>query len=67
MTPNDGRRRLETAVEAGMNLVDTADVYGLDWGGSGFGAAEDLLGDAHPVGVLLRFGCGPGCCACGGS
>ncbi|GIU93512.1 MAG: oxidoreductase [Acidimicrobiia bacterium] len=35
---------VETALECGMNLVDTADVYGLDWGGEGFGAAEELLG-----------------------
>ncbi len=41
----DGARRvLETALECGMNLVDTADVYGLDWGGGGFGANEELLG-----------------------
>jgi predicted oxidoreductase len=44
MTPADARERVETALDAGMNLVDTADVYGLDWGGSGFGAAEELLG-----------------------
>ncbi|HCB35002.1 MAG TPA: aldo/keto reductase [Acidimicrobiaceae bacterium] len=35
---------VETAVDAGMNLVDNADVYGFDWGGSGFGACEELLG-----------------------
>lgn len=35
---------LEAALDAGMNLVDNADVYGLDWGGSGFGANEELLG-----------------------
>lgn len=35
---------LETAIGLGMNLVDNADVYGFDWGGSGFGACEDLLG-----------------------
>lgn len=33
-----------TALENGLNLVDNADVYGLDWGGEGFGAAESLLG-----------------------
>ncbi len=32
------------AVDLGLHLVDTADVYGLDWGGAGFGAAEALLG-----------------------
>jgi aryl-alcohol dehydrogenase-like predicted oxidoreductase len=35
---------VHAAVDAGFNLVDTADVYGLDWGGSGFGACEELLG-----------------------
>lgn len=35
---------VETALDLGMNLIDTADVYGLDWGGDGFGDAERLLG-----------------------
>ncbi len=35
---------IETALDAGMNLIDTADVYGLDWGGDGFGEVEALLG-----------------------
>jgi aryl-alcohol dehydrogenase-like predicted oxidoreductase len=35
---------IETALDCGMNLIDTADVYGLDWGGTGFGACEELLG-----------------------
>jgi predicted oxidoreductase len=35
---------IETALDAGMNLIDTADVYGLDWGGTGFGEVEALLG-----------------------
>ena len=38
------QRLLEAALDAGLDLVDTADVYGLDWGGSGFGACEELLG-----------------------
>lgn len=44
MTPAAARERVEAALDAGMNLVDTADVYGLDWGGGSFGAAETLLG-----------------------
>lgn len=40
---------IEAALEVGMKLVDTADVYGLDYGGTGFGSAEQLLGEA------LRF------------
>ncbi len=35
---------IETALEVGMNLIDTADVYGLDWGGTGFGEVEANLG-----------------------
>lgn len=35
---------VETALDLGINLVDNADVYGFDWGGTGFGACEDLLG-----------------------
>jgi predicted oxidoreductase len=35
---------IEAALDAGMNLVDTADVYGLDWGGTAFGQVEELLG-----------------------
>lgn len=35
---------LELALHLNMNLVDTADVYGLDWGGTAFGQAEGNLG-----------------------
>ncbi|NNE10730.1 MAG: aldo/keto reductase [Ilumatobacter sp.] len=38
------QRLVETALDAGMNLIDTADVYGLDWGGDGFGDVEAILG-----------------------
>ena len=36
---------VEAAVELGLNLVDNADVYGLDWGGRGFGTCEETLGE----------------------
>jgi predicted oxidoreductase len=39
-----GHQLLETALDSGMNLVDTADVYGFDWGGTGFGQVEEILG-----------------------
>jgi aryl-alcohol dehydrogenase-like predicted oxidoreductase len=39
-----GRARIEAALAAGMNLIDVAAVYGLDWGGQAFGESEDLLG-----------------------
>ncbi len=35
---------VEAALDLGMNLVDVADVYGLDWGGTGFGSCEANLG-----------------------
>lgn len=48
------RTNVETALAAGMNLVDTADVYGLGWGGSGFGEAEELLGKVLAEAPHLR-------------
>ena len=42
------REKIETALECGMTLIDTADIYGYDGSepapGGGFGAAEELLG-----------------------
>ncbi len=35
---------LDTGLDLGMNLVDTADIYGLGWGGKAFGEAEENLG-----------------------
>lgn len=35
---------LTTALHLGITLIDNADVYGLDWGGSGFGTCEEALG-----------------------
>jgi predicted oxidoreductase len=52
--PAEAQRILETAIETGMNLVDTADVYGLDWGGSGFGANEEVLGKVLAAAPQLR-------------
>ncbi|MGE5210997.1 MAG: aldo/keto reductase, partial [Acidobacteriota bacterium] len=45
---------LETALDAGMNLVDNADVYGFDWGGTGFGSVEEILGSVLAVAPGLR-------------
>ena len=45
---------IETALDAGMNLIDTADVYGLDWGGTGFGEVEALLGRVLAAAPHLR-------------
>ena len=45
---------LETALDVGMNLIDTADVYGLDWGGNGFGSVEERLGRVLAAAPNLR-------------
>ena len=45
---------LEAALDAGMNLIDTADVYGLDWGGNGFGSVEERLGRVLTAAPALR-------------
>lgn len=41
---DDNIATVTTAVDLGMNLIDNADVYGLDWGGTHFGACEEALG-----------------------
>lgn len=46
-------RLLGTALEVGIRLVDTADIYGLDDAGR-FGAAEELLGGALARSSRLR-------------
>jgi len=45
---------IETALDAGMNLIDTADVYGLDHGGTGFGQNEERLGEVLAAAPQLR-------------
>ena len=45
---------LETGLELGMNLVDTADIYGLGWGGKAFGEADEILGRILADSPLLR-------------
>jgi predicted oxidoreductase len=45
---------LETALDAGMNLIDNADVYGFDWGGTGFGSVEEILGSVLAAAPGLR-------------
>jgi predicted oxidoreductase len=55
--PGRGAALLEAAVEVEMTLVDNADVYGLDWGGSGWGTCEENLGAAlaHRPGLRDRI------------
>lgn len=40
----EASRLVEGAVDLGCTLIDTADVYGLDWGGTGWGTCEERLG-----------------------
>lgn len=49
----EGRGLVEAALEAGMNLLDTADIYGFD-GQNGFGDAESLLGRVLAESPALR-------------
>ena len=45
---------IEAALDSGMNLIDTADVYGLDHGGTGFGQNEERLGAVLDAAPALR-------------
>jgi len=45
---------IETALDHGINLIDTADVYGLDHGGTGFGENEERLGQVLTAAPALR-------------
>ncbi len=49
-----GQLLIETALDCGMNLIDTADVYGFDWGGTGFGQVEEILGNVLAASPGLR-------------
>lgn len=50
----ENTRLIATALDLGMNLIDTADVYGLDWGGAGFGTCEEALGRVLATDRSLR-------------
>jgi len=54
MSADDAQQRIEAALESDINLIDNADVYGLDWGGDAFGAAESLLGEVLKQAPHLR-------------
>ena len=52
--PAAAQALIEAALDAGLNLIHTADVYGLDWGGTGFGSCEALLGAVLAAAPGLR-------------
>lgn len=45
--------KIETALECGFSLIDTADIYGTTWP-DGFGEAEELLGDVLAANPGMR-------------
>ncbi|HSL58187.1 MAG TPA: aldo/keto reductase [Acidimicrobiales bacterium] len=49
----DARAKIETALDHGMTLIDTADIYGIDTD-AGFGSAETLLGEVLAEAPHLR-------------
>ncbi len=51
---DEPRAVLEAALDRGLTTVDTADVYGLDWGGTAFGQSEALLGRVLAEAPALR-------------
>ena len=51
---SDAARLVSTAVDHGITLLDNAAVYGGNWGGRGFGAAEELLGAVLAQSPALR-------------
>jgi predicted oxidoreductase len=52
-TVSEARELVEAALESGVTLFDTADIYGFD-GKGGFGDAESLLGQVFAEGPGLR-------------
>ena len=49
----DADRKIRTALDCGMTLIDTADIYGLGEP-RGFGGAEEVLGDVLKASPELR-------------
>ncbi len=50
---NEATAKIETALQSGFTLIDTADVYGTTWP-DGFGEAEALLGEVIAAQKSLR-------------
>lgn len=52
-SPSDAAILVRTALDAGINFFDTADIYGFD-GSKGFGDAEGLLGEVLGAELGIR-------------
>lgn len=52
-TPAEAAKLVHAALDAGINFLDTADIYGFD-GAAGFGDAEALLGEVLAAEPALR-------------
>ena len=52
-SPDEAARLVHAALDAGITLFDTADIYGFD-GKDGFGDAETLLGEVLAADASLR-------------
>lgn len=52
-TTSDAAKLVHAALDAGINFLDTADIYGFD-GAGGFGDAEALLGEVLAAEPALR-------------
>lgn len=53
-TREEAGRLVHAALDAGITLLDTADIYGFDGKGAGFGDAEALLGEVLAAAPGLR-------------
>lgn len=54
---DEARALVEASLDAGVRLLDNADVYGANWGGAGRGACEEMLGRIFAVAPPLRERC----------
>jgi aryl-alcohol dehydrogenase-like predicted oxidoreductase len=52
-TVQEADSKIRTALDCGMTLIDTADIYGMDAPG-GFGSAESVLGEVLKANPSLR-------------
>ena len=50
----EAHEKIATALECGMNLIDTADIYGFNGGEGSFGTSEELLGKVLTAAPELR-------------